>query len=167
MWLLSPHRWGWITSSTPVLPLLPLGKKKKSASRLSVWVKPISRAKWVCVYTKGVCYCFCLTMQEKQRKKETKIITFCTFGSAWKAINRNNRIEGVKHLRWRWTTCRKHLKSVGFPRWASGGRSAAADSNTKQHSTSFRWLIWLFRPRSSGSDARTGCELLIRVSTEY
>lgn len=30
MWLLSPRRWGWITSGTPVLPLLPLGKKKKA-----------------------------------------------------------------------------------------------------------------------------------------
>lgn len=98
-----------------------------------------------------------------KNKTTTTKKPFCTSGNAWKTINRNNMAEGVKHHWWRWPTCRKHLPLVGFPRWARGN-AAAGDGNTKHHFTLFRWLIGPFRPRSSGSDIRTGCELLIKYT---
>lgn len=91
------------------------------------------------------------------KNKNTTKKTFSTLGNVWKMTNRNNMGEGVKHVRYK---CRRHLPSMGFPRWVKG-IAPAGDTNTKHHFTSFRWLIGFFRPRSSGSDVRTGCELLI------
>lgn len=162
MWLLSPRHWGWITSGTPVLPLLSLEKKKKAR------VDVVCESNQSHVQSECVCIQRCMLLllpynagKTKEEKKYHSALSEVlerlltgTTGSKVSIISD----EGGRHggnLSHQWDFL--------------GGRaeSAATDGNTKQHSTSFRWLIWLFRPCSSGSDARTGCELLIHVSTEY
>lgn len=118
------------------LPLLPLGGKKGASGR-SVWESNGSHVQsdvW------------------QQHSALQEMLEILLTATTWlKGSNISDkggrRVGNVSH-RWDFLSGR--------------GETAAGDGNTKHYFTSFRWLIGLFRPRSSGSDVRTGCELLIK-----